>query len=459
LLRFWDELDAAGRGQLCQQIAAIDFAKLASLFQRTEAAHDWAALAQRAAPPAALRLTDRERAGTLSVCGRRFTTADARERGAAALGEGKVGVLIVAGGQGSRLGFEHAKGLFPIGPVSGASLLQIHLEKALATASRHGAPVPVYIMTSAATHDEQAAFLARHKRFGLAEDDVVLFQQGVMPAVDAATGKVLLAAKDRLFLGPDGHGGMVAALAASGALDAMRRRHIEHLFYLQVDNPLVPICDAELIGYHLLSASELSSMAVAKQSPHDKLGNFVSIDGRMHVIEYSDFPVDAAERRDERGELSFWAGSIAVHVFAVSFLGRAGKRADALPFHVARKKSAFIDERGRLVEPAEPNALKFERFIFDLLPAAANALVVEYPEADVFAPLKNAPGAERDTAEYVQRMMIDQHARWLRAAGTAVADGVPLEISPRWGLDEAGVAARGDRPRRIERATYLAPAG
>jgi UDP-N-acetylglucosamine/UDP-N-acetylgalactosamine diphosphorylase len=235
----------------------------------------------------------------------------------------------------------------------------------------------------------------------------------------------------------------------------MRARGIEHLFYFQVDNPLVPIGDAELIGYHLLSNSELTSMAVAKQTPQDRLGNFLLIDGRLQVVEYSDFPSDVAEKKDARGELVFWAGSIAVHMFSVAFLERALALKDALPFHIAKKKVPFIDDAGRLVEPAHPNALKFERFIFDLLPHAENPLVVEYAEEEVFAPLKNAPGAERDTPEYVQRFMIAQHRKWLEAAGTRVAEGAPVEISPLWALDAGGVADRKNRPQLIDEPKYL----
>ncbi len=196
-------------------------------------------------------------------------------------------------------------------------------------------------------------------------------------------------------------------------------------------------------------------MAVAKQGPHDKVGNFVAIDGRVQVIEYSDFPRDVAERRDADGSLVFWAGSIAVHVFARSFLERSLAMKDALPFHIARKKVPHLDDAGRRIEPTEPNALKFERFIFDLLPHAENALVVEYAEADVFAPLKNAPGPDRDTAEYVQRFMTEQYRKWLAAAGVEVADGVPVEISPLWALDAEGVAARSDLPNSINKPTYL----
>jgi hypothetical protein len=169
-----------------------------------------------------------------------------------------------------------------------------------------------------------------------------------MPAVDAATGRLLLAEKDELFVSPDGHGGTVAALAASGAIRHMHDRGIRHLFYLQVDNPLTPICDPELIGYHLAAESELTSIAVAKQGPHDKVGNFVSIDGRVQVIEYSDFPDDVAVRRTGDGSRVFWAGSIAVHVFAVSFLERALAMKEALPFHIARKKVPHLAERAQV---------------------------------------------------------------------------------------------------------------
>jgi len=403
-------------------------------------------LARRAEPPNALRIADRQNRGGAS---------EARRRGVEALAAGQIGVLLVAGGQGSRLGFDHPKGLFRIGPVSGASLLQIHFEKALASARRYGAAVPIYMMTSPVTHDEQVEFLDAHQRFGLAGDDVVLFRQGTMPSVDANTGKLLLAEKDSLFLSPDGHGGMVAALAASGAIEHMKRRGIQHLFYLQVDNPLTPIADPEFVGHHLLANSELTSMAVAKQTPKDRLGVFAVIDGRLQVIEYSDLPDDVAELRDPDGTLKFWAGSIAVHVFSVAFLERALALKDAMPFHIARKKVAYIDQSGQLVQPAEPNALKFERFIFDLLPHANNPLVVEYAERDVFAPLKNAPGAERDTPEYVHRFMIAQHRQWLEAAGTRVADGVAVEISPLWALDAEAAAARSDLPRSIETPSYL----
>jgi UDP-N-acetylglucosamine/UDP-N-acetylgalactosamine diphosphorylase len=445
LLRFWDELDDAGQRRLAQQIDDVDFDQIAALFKQDAATHDWAALARRATPPKAKRLSDHQ--------GQRADQA--RQRGIEALAAGRIGVLIVAGGQGSRLGFDHPKGLFSIGPVSGASLLQIHFEKTLAASRRYGAPVPIYLMTSPVTHDEQVAFLAENNYFGVPREDVVPFCQGTMPAVNAKTGKLLLAEKGSLFCSPDGHGGVVAALSTSGAIEDMHRRGVEHLFYLQVDNPLTPICDAEFIGDHIIADSDFSSMACAKQTPQDRLGNFALIDGRMHVIEYSDLPDDVATKTDTDGSLVFWAGSVAIHVFRVAFLERMLSLKDALPFHVAKKKVPHLDDTGRLVEPKQPNALKFERFIFDLLPQAENPIVVEYPEHEVFAPVKNAPGESRDTPEYVQRFMSKQQREWLEAAGTKVAEGVMVEISPLWALDGDGVAARADRPNQIDETTYL----
>ncbi|QDT69606.1 putative uridylyltransferase [Planctomycetes bacterium MalM25] len=473
VLAHWDKLSESERQTLAAQLGAIDLDELASLFAGEVDQPDWHAAARRAEPPVAMRLTDREaeQGGGLGV-----TPDAAREQGKAALNAGKVGVLLVAGGQGSRLGFDKPKGMYPVGPVSDATLFQIHLEKAVALAKRHGVGVPVYLMTSPVTHEDTIEFLAANDNFGLADDDLFIFCQGTMPAVDRATGKLLLAEPGRLFLSPDGHGGTIAALATfksqqpgaqhgEGAIDHMRRRGVENLFYLQVDNPLVPIGDAELLGYHLGAQSELTSVAVAKETPGEKLGNFVMVDGKLCVIEYSDFPEDVAEVKDEAGGLKYWAGSIAVHVFGVAFLERMLSLKDALPFHIAKKKVSHLpfevdvpfeeDGAGEPVTPTENNALKFERFIFDLLPQAERPIVVEYAEEEIFAPLKNAPGAPKDTPEYVQRFLSDQYRRWLNAAGVSTPDDTPIEISPLWALDAAGVAERAPEGVAIDGATYL----
>ena len=452
LLGFWDEIDQPQRQELAAQIGEIDFDLISSLFRGDKDQPDWAELSRRAEPPPAVRLADRV-AGVGGDLG--ITDAAAKQRGIEALQAGKVGVILTAGGQGSRLGFELPKSLYPIGPISKASLLQIHIEKVRAISAEYGVSIPLYLMTSPATHEDTVRFLKENNNFGLADADLTVFCQGTMPAVDIESGQLLLAEKHKLFLSPNGHGGTIAALDDSGALHDMQQRGVEQLFYLQVDNPLVPICDPALIGYHILASSELASLTVAKQEPKDKLGNFAMIDGRLNVIEYSDLPDDVAELRDDQGGLKFWAGSIAVHIFERALLERAIEIKDTLPFHIARKKVPHVGSDGTLVTPSEPNALKFEKFIFDLLPAAARPIVVEYAEQSCFAPLKNAPGAPKDTAEYVQRMMLDQHRQWLESAGAELAAGVDVEISPLYAFDQATLSERVSDGQRFEESTYL----
>jgi UDP-N-acetylglucosamine/UDP-N-acetylgalactosamine diphosphorylase len=446
LLAFWEQLDQPQRQSLAAQIRAIDLDLIERLYAGRNEHGDVRALAEQAAPPPAIRLDAGQN---------RFTLDAARKRGRQALDAGHVAVLLVAGGQGTRLGFDHPKGMFPLGPVSGRTLFQIHLEKILAVARRHRVHIPLYLMTSPATHEETAAFLARNGRFGLPEEDLKIFCQGTMPAVDADTGKLLLESPGRLAVSPDGHGGTVAALVAGGCLDDARRRGIRQLFYFQVDNPLVDICGAEYLGYHLLCGSEMTSQVIAKRDPQERVGNVVAVDGRLTVIEYSDLPDDLARRRNADGSLAIWAGSIAVHVFEREFLERMAASAGGLPFHVAHKKVAYLDDAGRRVEPQQPNALKFERFIFDLMPAAARAIVIEVDPARAFAPLKNAPGASDDTPQSVRAQMAALHRQWLVDAGVEVAEGLAVEISPLWAMDAAEVAGKVSPGMKITSATYL----
>lgn len=446
VLAYWEELDASERARLAEQIEAIDLDLIDKLFRDGASQSNWAELARRATAPPAFRLDTEQN---------RFSPEAARQAGRQLLEWGEVGALLVAGGQGTRLGFEHPKGLFPVGPVSGASLFQIHLEKLQAIARRYGKPVPLYLMTSPATHDETVAFLEEHDRFGFPKEDLIIFCQGTMPAVDAETGKLLLDQRGTLFEGPDGHGGSVAALAKSGALDDIQRRGLKRLFYFQVDNAATPICDPEFLGYHDLSKSEVSTLVVAKKEPEERVGNVVSVDGKVQIIEYSDLPKEAAERRTASGDLELWAGNTAVHVFDVAFLARMTKDKASLPFHIAKKVVPHIDPQGQRVEPREPNALKFERFIFDLLPSAERAIVVEADPLLAFAPLKNASGAATDTPESVRTQLTATYREWLKSAGVDVTEGIAVEISPLFALDAEELATKVTPGERVSEPKYF----
>lgn len=445
LLRFWDELSPESRSRLAAQIDAIDLNLVNQLYRQPTDEGDLARLAGIAEPPPAIRLDQDDP---------EFTVDEARAAGEAMLAAGKVGAVLVAGGQGSRLGSDEPKGMFPIGPVSAKSLFQVLLEKVLAVRQAYGRPVPLYLMTSPATHEATAAYLSEQQYFGLPKDEVQLFCQGQMPAVDAATGEILLAEKDSLALSPDGHGGMLAAMDAAGCLEDCGRRGVEQLFYFQVDNPLCTVCDPALLGFHQLHQSEYSLQVVAKDDPLERVGNLVGCDGALRIIEYSDLPEEAARQCNEDGSLKLWAGSIAVHVFDVDFLQRAAHRASALPYHRARKAVAFVDATGSRAEPDEANAIKFERFIFDLLPQARAGFAVEVDPAEAFAPVKNADGSARDTPRSCQAAWSALHRRWLRECGVEVADVVAVEISPLFALDPRQLATK-PLPSVVSQDTYF----
>ena len=193
-----------------------------------------------------------------------------------------------------------------------------------------------------------------------------------------------------------------------------------------------------------------------KRDPLEKVGNLVQQGGKTRIVEYSDLPEPAARLTNPDGSLAIWAGNTAMHVFSVDLLRRAALEGGGLPFHQAHKKTPYYDRStGELVEPQAPNSIKFERFIFDLLPHAKGAIVIEADEEHVFAPLKNAPGAKRDTPEFVHERMIKQHRLWLQEAGVKVADGVPVEISPLFALDAEETRKKIDSSVEMDSPTYL----
>jgi UDP-N-acetylglucosamine/UDP-N-acetylgalactosamine diphosphorylase len=375
-------------------------------------------------------------------------------RGEQAFRDGEVAFLVVAGGQGTRLGFDHPKGMFPIGPLSKKPLFQIHAEKGLALRRRFGAAIPLLIMTSPATDAETRQFFAEHQNFGIPEDDVWTFCQGTMPAVDLATGQLLLEEPHRLCLSPNGHGGTITGLATSGLFDRLEARGIRTISYFQVDNPLTKLADYLFVGRHLAENAQVSSKVLPKTGPMERVGNFLLVDGRCAMIEYSDLPDDWANEKDDKGQLIFWAGNPAIHLFDVAFLRQAVHEADRLPWHLARKKVPHFDHAGNLITPTEPNALKFERFIFDVLPHAERWTVLPTPRHEEFAPVKNKDEEKVDCPATAQRMMCDLAAAWLRQAGVQVPPDVKLEISPLFAIDADELKTK--RISRIEKDTYFA---
>src|SRR3954451_10166548 len=350
VLAAWDRLSAEDRAHLAGQLQALDLDLLDRLYgQRNET---FAVPAEHRIAPLPTVLPDEP-------------DPEARQIGEDAIEAGEVAALVVAGGQGTRLGFDHPKGMYPVGPVSRKSLFQLHAEKVLARGERFGVHIPLLVMTSHATHAETEAFFQKHDYFGLSADDVYFFRQGTMPALDLSTGKLLMEAPGRLFISPNGHGGTLTAMADSGLLGQLGHRGVRHVFYFQVDNPLVKIADPPFLGRHIRARADVSSKVIPKDGPFDKLGNLVLIDGKLSIIEYSDLPVELAEFRDAAGNLRISVGNPAIHILDLEFLERVTEGdAAGLPFHLARKKVPYWDPAtGQRVTPDKENALKFERFI------------------------------------------------------------------------------------------------
>ena len=419
LLQFRGQLTDTQLQLLMSQIRRIDFSLLTAAPEVTISQKS-----ARAARAAAPRLVIRQ---PNSASDRRARD-DAEAVGSRLLRDGKVAVITVAGGQGSRLGFDHPKGMYPIGPISDRTLFQIFAEHILARRQRHGACIPWYLMTSAATHDETIAFFEQHDFFGVDRDTITFFQQASLPAVDAETGAILMDSPGSLCLSPDGHGGMVTALQASGCLTRLAEQGVEHLFYHQVDNPTVIMCDPVLLGLHTQQKSQLTTNVVCKTEPTEQMGVLVDINGRTEIIEYSELTPKQAAARDENGQWIFWAGNTAIHVFRRDFLEYLVKDGNRLPLHRAHRKVAYVDTAGEKINPSEANAIKFERFIFDAMPLAQQTLIVEGDRPREFNPVKNASG--NDSPETARGALSRIGCDWLKAAGHPVDEGITVEISP-----------------------------
>lgn len=458
ILRYWQELPENSRLQLLHQIAAVDFALLGQLY------HDYIL---RKNLPVLASLEPAEMITLAYQQAHPDEVQSMKARGEQVLRAGQVAALLVAGGQATRLSFEKPKGAYPIGPVSQKTLFQLHAEKLRALAQRYQTRLPWYIMTSDTNAGETRAFFEENKLFGYAPEDIFFFEQEMIPALDE-TGKLILDAPDHIFTNPNGHGGTLTALAKSGALADMRRRGIEEIFYFQVDNVLLNMCDPLFLGYHVAAHAEMSAKVCAKRDPYEKVGVIGKVfdattgeNGRLQVIEYSDMSQADKEARLPDGSLKYNAGSIAIHLFKVSFIEREVAGGTKLPWHVAHKQIPYLDANGQLVQPDKPNGYKFETFVFDALGDAARVVLLEVDRRSDFSPIKNAAG--EDSPQTAQRDLNEFYARWLEQAGIRIPRNavgnvkVRCEISPLFALDAEELTRKVAPAFRVHNDLYLEP--
>lgn len=375
-----------------------------------------------------------------------------RERGLDEVAKGHVAVLLLAGGQGSRLGYDHPKGMYDLGLPSGKSLFQLQAERIVRVqqlaCARAGTVcasparlVHWFVLTSAATHAETVAFFEAHQCFGIAPECVHFVQQGMLPALDS-NGTPLRESAHSAVLSPNGNGGVWQAMAHSGSLALMQRAGVQYVFQYGVDNVLVTVADPVLVGFLAASGSDVVSKVVRKTDPNEAVGVFCMRDGHPGVAEYTEISEDARTLRDPTtGQLVFSASHVCINAFTVAFL--AQHALEPLPFHVAHKKVSYVDESGVLVHPTEPNAYKAEMFIFDMFRYAEHMALLCAPRESEFSPLKNASGTKADNPDTCRAALFALHRRWLEGAGATVdsKNSSVCEVSPLVSYGGEGLGA------------------
>lgn len=434
LLRFWPELDEQQRRRLHDDLRAVDFGRLAVHFQRALRLSESGEKLDARMRPMPADCHD----SSVALAPDDARLAAWRRRGLELVAAGHVAVLLLAGGQGTRLGVSYPKGMYDTGLASHKSLYQLQAERirALQTLAQQqagagrSATLPWYIMTSEATREQTLEFFESHHYFGLDPRNVVMFEQNTIPSLDLS-GRVLLESKSHIARSPDGNGGVYSALCTSGVLDDMLQRGVKAVHVYGVDNILVLPGDPVFVGFCHTKGAECGNKVVAKAVPTEPVGVLCMVDNHFQVVEYSEISPETAARANADGSLVYNAGNIVNHYFTVDFLRRiVTHHLDDLPYHVARKKIPHIGDDGRVQVPSAPNGIKMELFVFDVFPFASKVAVLEVERSREFSPLKNAPGAAQFTPETARADLLALHRRYIEASGGTLLPGVEVEISP-----------------------------
>lgn len=316
--------------------------------------------------------------------------------GLKAIREGKVGAVLLAGGQGSRLGFEHPKGMFNIGVNKELYIFECLINNLLDVVNQAGAWIPLFIMTSADNNKETREFFEEHNYFGYSNDNVWFFVQEQLPTVDT-NGKLLLSGKGSISMAPNGNGGWYASMAKTGMLKIVQNANIEWLNVFAVDNVLQRIADPCFIGAVIESEKVSGAKVVAKAAPDEKVGVLCLEDGKPSIVEYYEMTNEMIHSREADGTLSYNYGVILNYLFRVDKLNQT--LSVKLPLHRAFKKIKYMNENNEIITPEEPNAYKFETLALDMVKLQDDCLAFEVDRRKEFAPVKNKTGVDSvDTA-------------------------------------------------------------
>ena len=393
ILKSYERLNDTEKEKLLQQVARIDFDKMKDLYNLSQTKVEMAdAVIEPMAYTDSSKLSDEELAEIIAL-------------GEAAIKNGKLAVVTMAGGQGTRLGHNGPKGTYDLGLDSHKSLFEIQCDILKAAKEKYDVYVPWYIMTSRENNDDTVAFFEKNNFFGYPKTEAnYFFKQGELPMMDEQGG-LILEENGSVKEAADGHGGVFEAIGRNGVLEDMKKRGIEWVFIAGIDNVLVQLVDPLLIGFAIKNNFRLVSKTVPKANPEEKVGVFCKKNGKPYVIEYSEISTEHANMRDENGELLYGEGHVLLNLFNVNVLEEIEKF--KLPYHVAHKKSAYLNEEGEFITPEAPNAYKFESFLFDAFSQIPEFGLLRGKREEDFSPVKNATGV--DSPETARRDYINYH--------------------------------------------------
>ena len=375
ILSRYSALSPDEQKSLLDQIASIDFSVLDTL-------RDGGASAARG---------KFEPLGAVTIGDIEANSAEYRRVGLDTIRQGKAAAVLLAGGQGTRLGFDKPKGMFNIGVTRELFIFECLINNLMKVVEESGVWLPLYIMTSDKNHDDTTKFFSEKNYFGYDSNYVKFFKQDMAPSVDY-DGRIYMESASKISSSPNGNGGWFSSLVRAGLLSDIREKGVEWLNIFAVDNVLQQICDPLFIGAVVSSGSQSGGKVVSKNDPEERVGVLCLEDGKPSIVEYYEQTDEMKTRLDENGGLAYRYGVILNYLFNVDKLVTIVD--DKLPMHIAEKKIPYMNEDGELIKPDKPNGFKFETLVLDMVHMQDSCLAYEVVREREFAPVKNPDGVD-----------------------------------------------------------------
>lgn len=379
LLAFYHKIEDSKKEAFLDQILSVDFDLINDLYEIVQSE-----MLETDGDITPIDVTD---LGDLSQSKKQ----EYEEKGLSIMKNGEFAAVTMAGGQGTRLGYDGPKGMYDIGLPSHKSLFQIQCNRLLDIKNITGKIIPWYIMTSKTNNHATIDFFKINDYFGYSKDYIVFFIQGMLPMLDS-NGKIILEEIDRIKEGADGHGGIFTAMTKSGVKADMKKRGVKWLFVGGIDNVLVRLADPVFLGFTAQSGCLASGKSVMKNDPNEKAGVFCKKSGHPHVVEYTEISQEMANMRNLNGEYVYGDLHILCNLFNIEVFDMIGE--NGLPYHKAFKKTSYIDLNGNKMVSDKPNAYKFEAFIFDAFGCLKDMSILRVEREKEFAPVKNKDGID-----------------------------------------------------------------